>query len=119
MIKQYKTICGITATLDGLEINDIRFVCEDALLDLAKANAVYPATYTAFNDVMSEWMKRNDEKWIKDHPNPTPGIHKPSLMGTLPLTSLSCMNVQIGDQLFYFDKDQKTMFDLVCAERNN
>ena len=119
MLKQYKTISGIKGILEGARVEDIEFEYQDSLLDLAKANAVYPDTYSSIISNSTEFNKRRDDEWREQNPNPGPCMHEPSLMSMMMPSSLSCVTIQIGTQLFYFDEDRKFMFDLVCQERND
>ena len=119
MLKLYKTISGLKGILEGTRIPNVEFEYQDSMLDLAEVNAVYPDKYFSIISNSTEFNKRRDDEWIKENPNPSPGMYPPSVMSTLMASNLPCVTIQIGAQLFHFNEDQKIMFDLVCTERNN
>ncbi|MHA2064623.1 MAG: hypothetical protein ACXABY_09635 [Candidatus Thorarchaeota archaeon] len=119
MIKRYKTISGIRGILEGSRVEDVEFEYQDSMLDLAKANAVYPDTYYSIISNSTELNRRRDDEWREENPNPEPYMHEPSLMSVMMPSSLPCVTIQIGIQTFHFDEDVETMFSLVCNERND
>ncbi len=119
MIKQYKTICGLKGILEGEVIKDIEFEYQECQLDLVQTSAIFPDIFSQVISNAGEFHKRRDDRWSKENPNPQMGEYPPSLMGHLMASSRACVTIQIGTQLFYFDEEQQTMFDLVCRERND
>lgn len=119
MLKLYKTICGLKGILKGARVVSIEFEYQDVMLDLADVSAVYPDIYCDIISNSTELNRRRDAEWREENPNPGPCIHAPSLMSLMIPSELPCVTIQIGTKIFHFDEDSKTMFDLVCQERND